>query len=89
MPVSKPQNPINRVRRGSGGCFCQTIRQTHRVSAGSIGSISGYFGQVKMPKGPQHRLQTANQGVQYIKGVHGLPNDYRLPTTATLKIPRG
>eukprot|EP00959_Pyramimonas_sp_CCMP1952_P281889 5891904-Pyramimonas_sp.AAC.2 len=24
-------------------------------------------------QGPQHRPQTANQGVQYIKGVHGLP----------------
>eukprot|EP00959_Pyramimonas_sp_CCMP1952_P133048 2781548-Pyramimonas_sp.AAC.2 len=23
-------------------------------------------------QGPQHRLQTANQGVQYIKGVHGV-----------------
>eukprot|EP00959_Pyramimonas_sp_CCMP1952_P322539 6749450-Pyramimonas_sp.AAC.1 len=30
----------------------------------------------------------ANQGVQYIKGVHNLPNDLRLPTTVMLKIPR-
>eukprot|EP00976_Prorocentrum_cordatum_P035270 716622-Prorocentrum_minimum.AAC.1 len=41
-----------------------------------------------MPKGPQHRLQTGNKGVQYVKGVHGLPNDHRLPTTVTFKIPR-
>eukprot|EP00959_Pyramimonas_sp_CCMP1952_P382672 8018648-Pyramimonas_sp.AAC.1 len=28
-----------------------------------------WFGQVNTPKGPQHRLQTANQGVQYIRGA--------------------
>eukprot|EP00959_Pyramimonas_sp_CCMP1952_P392839 8231538-Pyramimonas_sp.AAC.1 len=45
-------------------------------------------GEVKTPEGPQHRPQTANQGVQYIKGVHGLPSDHRLQTTAMFKIPR-
>eukprot|EP00976_Prorocentrum_cordatum_P075590 1181955-Prorocentrum_minimum.AAC.2 len=33
-------------------------------------------------------IQTASQGVQSIKGVHGLPNDYRLPTTVMFEIPR-
>eukprot|EP00959_Pyramimonas_sp_CCMP1952_P289019 6044571-Pyramimonas_sp.AAC.1 len=47
-----------------------------------------YFGQVKTPKGPRHRLQAASRGVQYVKGVHGLPNDHQLPTTAIFKIPR-
>ena len=42
----------------------------------------------RTPKGPQHRLQTANQGVQYIKGVYGLPNDHQLPATVMFKIPR-
>eukprot|EP00976_Prorocentrum_cordatum_P032018 651065-Prorocentrum_minimum.AAC.1 len=38
---------------------------------GWIQAWEGYFGQVKKPKGPQHRLQTANRGasvLQYIKG---------------------
>eukprot|EP00976_Prorocentrum_cordatum_P088541 1187350-Prorocentrum_minimum.AAC.1 len=36
--------------------------------------------------GPQHRLQTANQGVQYVKGVHGLPDDNQLPMIVTFNI---
>eukprot|EP00976_Prorocentrum_cordatum_P008789 175233-Prorocentrum_minimum.AAC.2 len=39
-------------------------------------------------RGPQHRLQIANQGVQYVKEVHGLSSDHRLPTTAMFKTPR-
>eukprot|EP00976_Prorocentrum_cordatum_P070543 1179967-Prorocentrum_minimum.AAC.7 len=39
--------------------------------------------------GPQHRLQTANKGVQCVEGVHGLPNDHRLPTTVMLCRVRG
>eukprot|EP00959_Pyramimonas_sp_CCMP1952_P243941 5099238-Pyramimonas_sp.AAC.1 len=27
----------------------------------------------------QHRLQTANRGAQYVKGVHGTPKDHQLP----------
>eukprot|EP00959_Pyramimonas_sp_CCMP1952_P128104 2679156-Pyramimonas_sp.AAC.2 len=46
------------------------------------------IGRVKTPKGPHHQLRTANQGVQYTKGVHGLPNDRRLPTTVMFKIPK-
>eukprot|EP00976_Prorocentrum_cordatum_P084125 1185526-Prorocentrum_minimum.AAC.9 len=46
----------------------------------------GKFGQVKMPKGPRHRLQTVNQGARYVKGVHGLPNDHRLPTAVMFKM---
>eukprot|EP00959_Pyramimonas_sp_CCMP1952_P203378 4253089-Pyramimonas_sp.AAC.1 len=45
-----------------------------RSTGGGKGVERGYFGQVKTPKGPRHRLQTANQGLQYIKGVHGLPH---------------
>eukprot|EP00959_Pyramimonas_sp_CCMP1952_P169240 3535699-Pyramimonas_sp.AAC.1 len=40
------------------------------------------------PRGPQRRLQTAHRGVQYVKGVHGSPNDRQLPTTAMFEIPR-
>eukprot|EP00959_Pyramimonas_sp_CCMP1952_P420058 8798609-Pyramimonas_sp.AAC.1 len=61
------------VGRGSGG-----DRQGRR----SVLYKGGWCGQVRTPKGPQHRLQTANQGVQCIKGVHSLPSDYRLPTTS-------
>eukprot|EP00976_Prorocentrum_cordatum_P049882 1006353-Prorocentrum_minimum.AAC.1 len=38
-------------------------------SEGVKGGGGGSFGRAKTPKGPQHRLQTANQGVRYIKGV--------------------
>eukprot|EP00959_Pyramimonas_sp_CCMP1952_P025658 538934-Pyramimonas_sp.AAC.1 len=31
-----------------------------------IRSHCGWFVRVKTPKGPQHRQQTANRGVQYI-----------------------
>eukprot|EP00959_Pyramimonas_sp_CCMP1952_P448849 9398669-Pyramimonas_sp.AAC.1 len=39
--------------------------------------------RAKTPTGPRHRPQTASRDVRYVKGAHGLPNDRRLPTTAT------
>eukprot|EP00976_Prorocentrum_cordatum_P113328 1195682-Prorocentrum_minimum.AAC.1 len=36
---------------------------------GNRGLLSRQDGQCGTPKGPQHRLQTANQGVQYIRST--------------------
>eukprot|EP00976_Prorocentrum_cordatum_P086195 1186406-Prorocentrum_minimum.AAC.4 len=48
-------------------------RASRRREVGGSSDPRSVRGCVQAPKGPQHRLQTANQGVQYKKGVHGLP----------------
>eukprot|EP00959_Pyramimonas_sp_CCMP1952_P121959 2549477-Pyramimonas_sp.AAC.1 len=48
---------------------------------------SGVVWSSKDVEGPQHRLQTANQGVQYIKGVAWFAALHRVLTTAMFKIP--
>eukprot|EP00976_Prorocentrum_cordatum_P064839 1177652-Prorocentrum_minimum.AAC.3 len=42
----------------------------------------------RTPKGPQHRLQTTNQGVQYMKGGTSFASLHQLPTTVMFQIPR-
>eukprot|EP00959_Pyramimonas_sp_CCMP1952_P270471 5654295-Pyramimonas_sp.AAC.1 len=69
------------------------VRQNHRhTPAGCrVLGLRGVWGDVwssEDAQGPQHRLQTPNQVAQYIKGVQGLPSDYRLSTTVLFKIPR-
>eukprot|EP00959_Pyramimonas_sp_CCMP1952_P348996 7312460-Pyramimonas_sp.AAC.1 len=43
----------------------------HRVDSWPGGVV---WSSEDTPKWPQHRLQTANQGVPYVKGVHGWPH---------------
>eukprot|EP00976_Prorocentrum_cordatum_P111191 1195326-Prorocentrum_minimum.AAC.6 len=76
-----PHHQAGGLARGGG-----QVRQLHKseglhLRSGRRPSTSDR----ETPKGPRHRLQTANQGVQYVKRVHGLPSYRRLPTTVMLK----
>eukprot|EP00976_Prorocentrum_cordatum_P024853 505717-Prorocentrum_minimum.AAC.3 len=53
--------------------------------ASTVGRGQGVVWSSEDARGPQHRLQTTNQRVQYVKGVHSLPHDHRLPATVMFR----
>eukprot|EP00959_Pyramimonas_sp_CCMP1952_P076133 1590852-Pyramimonas_sp.AAC.1 len=59
------------------------LRRSSRTVSLAVAGVEDCFGQVKTPKGHQHRLHTANQGAHCVKGVVRSSEDAQRASTPT------